>query len=61
MHAEHADKTELNGLSGRAFTVLNTLEVVRQYGAEVRYGDILIGAPGVECPPELRHRKDAHC
>jgi hypothetical protein len=46
MHAEHADKTELNGLSGRAFTVLNTLEVVRQYGAEVRYGDILIGAPG---------------
>jgi hypothetical protein len=43
---EHADKTELNGLSGRAFTVLNTLEVVQQYGAEVRYGDILIGAPG---------------
>jgi GxxExxY protein len=69
MHAEHADNSELNELSGRvigcAFTVLNTLgagflemvyenalayevraaglSAVQQYGAKVRYKDILVG------------------
>ena len=69
MHAEHADNSELNALSGRviacAFTVLNTLgagflekvyenalayevraaglSAVQQYGAKVRYKDILVG------------------